>query len=107
TGIGVLSRKPARPHPRGSARIRLEEQRILNREHVGIGLLCLCQVLEWRQVVEDIDAAAMRSENEIVGARLNLDVVHRDTRDSALELCPVSSGIEEVKTPNSLPTNSR
>ena len=58
-----------------------------------------------REVVDDPDAAAVRREHEVVIARLDRDVAHRDRREvAALELRPSSRRRRcEIHSPNSVP----
>src|SRR4051812_31753693 len=98
SGIRVLSREPSRSHAGYSTRVGLKEQSILHRiQERDWSRLCFCEQLERRHVVEDVDAAAVRANDKVIRARLDLHVVHRHARNSALELSPVRAVDGEVR----------
>ncbi len=71
------------------------ERRVLHREQVchGGGLRAR-QVLQRRQVIEDEDAAAVRTDDEVVFAFLDRDVMHRHGRDARAEPRPVRAAVD-------------
>ena len=66
-----------------------------NVEQVNIlGQQLLRHLLQSHDVVEDPDRPAMSSKNQIVVARVNLNIEHRHSRQIILQFLPVFSAIE-------------
>ena len=75
----------------GNGTVRVVLRRGFYREEVGTDPVCLADLLKWRDVVDDVDAAAVRADDEIVLAGVNHDVVDRYGRDVVFELSPEMS----------------
>src|SRR6185437_7664614 len=84
-----------RPHARVQTAIRLEEQRVLDREQVrGSRLLRLREVLERTDIVENVDPPPVRSDDEVVRARLNDEIVDRHPWNAMRQLGPVRTAVD-------------
>src|ERR1700761_1152655 len=67
-------------------------------EKVSIGRQHLVrQLLERGEIVENPDRSAMCSDDQIVLARMNLQVKHRNSREIVLELLPILATIKGDK----------
>ena len=64
-------------------------------EHVRVAFLRLVsQLLQRRDVVEDVDAAAVRSDDEIVVTRVDEDVIDTDRRQAVHEPLPLLAAVQ-------------
>jgi hypothetical protein len=72
-------------------------RRWFHREQIGPAGGRLSQPFKRRDVVDDVDAAAMRANNEIVLARMNDNVMDGHGGDVVLELRPYPACIGGVE----------
>ena len=70
------------PRPRGSGRARPPGERLRG------------QAAEGRVVVEDVDAAAERADDQVVHLLLDGQVAHGDGRQAALEANPLLAAVD-------------
>src|SRR5256885_16255388 len=60
-------------------------------------LSCLaCHLLEWRNVVKDVNASAVRRDHEVVKIFLYYRPRNRCMRKTSLEICPVTTIIQRI-----------
>ena len=97
-GRGILTGISAAPHARVPRRVRQQERRILNRKQVDHRrALRARQVLEGCEVVEDEDAPAMGTDDEVVLALLDREVMNRHRRDAGTQPDPVRTAVDRVE----------
>ena len=80
--------------PQPADRLIVELRRWTRREEHGtLGALFGSELFERRDVIEDIDTPAVRADDHVVIARMDLNVIDSHGRQSFLQLLPMRSAI--------------
>jgi len=104
----VARERPDAGRARRRQASQVEERRVAQREEPRVlGQRLLRHFAQRAVVVQDVEPPAERRKHEVVLAALYRHVAHLDDRHAALELHHFLPPSNDVKSPNSVPANSR